>query len=80
VLRETNGYVDAFVLDRDLADKIEAARNMDATYQTMIYRAQLAHELFEMSKQEVKSCQQLVHEQHLQQQVIFCALVVFYRS
>lgn len=41
---------------------------MPANYNTVVIRAQLAQQCHEMAKEEIKICEKLVHEQHLQQQ------------
>lgn len=41
---------------------------LPATYGTVVTRATLAQKIYEMAKEEAKTCETLVHEQHLQQQ------------
>lgn len=39
---------------------------MRAEYKTIVIRAQLAQTFYDMGREEVKLCDKLVHEQHLQ--------------
>lgn len=41
---------------------------MPAEYNTVVVRAKLAHKMFESATKEIKVCEKLVFEQHLQQQ------------
>lgn len=41
---------------------------MPAEYNTVVVRARLAHKMFESATKEIKVCERLVFEQHLQQQ------------
>lgn len=41
---------------------------MPAEYNTVVVRAKLAHKMFESATKEIKICEKLVFEQHLQQQ------------
>ncbi|XP_053694143.1 RB1-inducible coiled-coil protein 1 isoform X2 [Sabethes cyaneus] len=54
--------------DNDLKILVDKCLEMPANYQTVVARAQLALQICEMAKEEVKACETLVHEQHLQQQ------------
>ncbi|XP_069995576.1 RB1-inducible coiled-coil protein 1 isoform X3 [Penaeus vannamei] len=54
--------------DTDLQDQVEGALNMPASYNTVVARAQLAQQFHEHSRDQTRICQQLVHDQHLQQQ------------
>ncbi|KAG7153514.1 RB1-inducible coiled-coil protein 1-like, partial [Homarus americanus] len=54
--------------DTDLKDQVEGALNMPASYNTVVARAQLAQQFHEHSRDQTRTCQQLVHDQHLQQQ------------
>lgn len=49
-------------------DQVEGALNMPASYNTVVARAQLAQQFHEHSRDQTRICQQLVHDQHLQQQ------------
>lgn len=42
--------------------------NLPANYSTVYNRAQLAQKIHERAKEEIKICETLVYEQHLQQQ------------
>ncbi|XP_071549123.1 RB1-inducible coiled-coil protein 1 isoform X2 [Panulirus ornatus] len=54
--------------DTDLKDQVEGALKMPASYNTVVARAQLAQQFHEHSRDQTRTCQQLVHDQHLQQQ------------
>ncbi|XP_055541305.1 RB1-inducible coiled-coil protein 1 isoform X2 [Wyeomyia smithii] len=54
--------------DNDLKLQVDKCLELPATYGTVVTRAQLAQQICEMAKEEAKSCETLVHEQHLQQQ------------
>ncbi|CAL4073795.1 unnamed protein product [Meganyctiphanes norvegica] len=54
--------------DTDLKEQVEGALNMPASYNTVVARAQLAQQFHEHSRDQTRICQQLVHDQHLQQQ------------
>lgn len=41
---------------------------LPATYNTVVTRSLLAQQICEMAKEEAKTCETLIHEQHLQQQ------------
>ncbi|XP_057371182.1 LOW QUALITY PROTEIN: RB1-inducible coiled-coil protein 1-like [Daphnia carinata] len=53
----------------DLRQKAEACLNdKETTYQTVVTRAQLAQQLHETAREITRVCEQLVHDQHMQQQ------------
>ncbi|KAF7996624.1 hypothetical protein HCN44_002270 [Aphidius gifuensis] len=54
--------------DVDLADQINASLAMSATYATLVSRAQLAQQCYNIAKEQTRTCEHLVHDQHLQQQ------------
>lgn len=54
--------------DNDLKAQVDKCLELPATYGTVVTRAQLAQQICEMAKEEAKTCETLVHEQHLQQQ------------
>jgi RB1-inducible coiled-coil protein 1 len=54
--------------DSDLKGEVEKCLELQATYNTVVRRAQLAQQIFEVGKDELKNCDKLVHEQHLQHQ------------
>lgn len=54
---------------QDLKQKVESCLNdRETTYQTVAIRAQLAQQLYETAKEITRVCEQLVHDQHMQQQ------------
>ena len=58
-----------FLAAQDLKDKVEAClTDKEATYNTVVARAQLAAQLFDTARDITRVCEQLVHDQHLQQQ------------
>ncbi|KAL7032072.1 hypothetical protein ACKWTF_007211 [Chironomus riparius] len=54
--------------DADLKNEVDRCLELPATYQTVVRRAQLAQRIYELGKDELKNCDSLVHEQHLQHQ------------
>ncbi|XP_062546074.1 RB1-inducible coiled-coil protein 1 isoform X2 [Armigeres subalbatus] len=54
--------------DNDLKAQVDKCLELPATYGTVVTRAALAQKIYEMAKEEAKTCKTLVHEQHLQQQ------------
>lgn len=54
--------------DKDLKEQVEKCLELPATYATVVTRAALAQKMYELAKEEAKTCETLVHEQHLQQQ------------
>ncbi|XP_055711061.1 RB1-inducible coiled-coil protein 1 isoform X2 [Phlebotomus papatasi] len=54
--------------DTELKDQVERCLSLPANYNTVVKRAQLAQHIFELGKEETRTCEKLVHEQHLQQQ------------
>jgi RB1-inducible coiled-coil protein 1 len=54
--------------DADLKNEVDRSLELPATYQTVVRRAQLAQRIYELGKDELKNCDSLVHEQHLQHQ------------
>ncbi|XP_068228950.1 RB1-inducible coiled-coil protein 1-like isoform X2 [Palaemon carinicauda] len=57
-----------FGSDSDLKEQVEGTLNMPASYNTVVARSQLAQQFHEHSRDQTRICQQLVHDQHLQQQ------------
>lgn len=55
-------------IDIDLKSEIEKSLDLPAIYSTVVRRAQLAQQIHELGKDELKNCDKLVHEQHLQHQ------------
>uniref|UniRef100_W4VRG4 RB1-inducible coiled-coil protein 1 n=1 Tax=Corethrella appendiculata TaxID=1370023 RepID=W4VRG4_9DIPT len=54
--------------DTDLRAQVDRCLELPATYSTVVARATLAQDIYNMAKEELKVCEELVHEQHLQQQ------------
>ncbi|KAJ8977506.1 hypothetical protein NQ317_017124 [Molorchus minor] len=52
----------------DLQEKLKECSEMTASLNTVIKRAQLAEHFYELAREEIKICENLVHDQHLQQQ------------
>lgn len=42
--------------------------NLPPTYDTVVARAHIAQRIHDIAKDEIRVCERLVHEQHLQQQ------------
>ncbi|XP_037913540.1 RB1-inducible coiled-coil protein 1 isoform X2 [Hermetia illucens] len=60
--------IEPIVLDVDLKDQVERCLALPATYATVVQRAQLSQQIFDLAREEESICERLVHEQHLQQQ------------
>lgn len=54
--------------DNDLKAQVDKCLELPATYATVVTRSLLAQQICEMAKEEAKTCETLIHEQHLQQQ------------
>uniref|UniRef100_A0A8D8A8P7 RB1-inducible coiled-coil protein 1 n=1 Tax=Culex pipiens TaxID=7175 RepID=A0A8D8A8P7_CULPI len=54
--------------DNDLKAQVDKCLELPATYNTVVTRSLLAQQICEMAKEEAKTCETLIHEQHLQQQ------------
>ncbi|CAC5407515.1 RB1CC1 [Mytilus coruscus] len=54
--------------DVDIQSQVEGSLLMPPAYGTVVSRAQLALQIHEVDREELKACEQLVHDQHLQQQ------------
>ena len=54
--------------DVDIQSQVEGSLLMPPAYGTVVSRAQLALQIHEVDSEELKACEQLVHDQHLQQQ------------
>uniref|UniRef100_A0AAG5D7Z0 RB1-inducible coiled-coil protein 1 n=1 Tax=Anopheles atroparvus TaxID=41427 RepID=A0AAG5D7Z0_ANOAO len=52
----------------DLEGLVKKSLELPVSYATVAARAQLAQKICEMSREELRRCEALVHEQHLQQQ------------
>ncbi|XP_064624554.1 RB1-inducible coiled-coil protein 1-like [Lineus longissimus] len=59
---------ESIVSDSEMRDQVEGALNMPPSYETVVTRAQLALQFHEVAREELKTCEQLVHDQHLQHQ------------
>ncbi|CAG7838501.1 unnamed protein product [Allacma fusca] len=51
-----------------IKDQIKGCLDLPPTYMTVVSRAQLAQQLWEMAKDLSRRCEQLIHDQHLQHQ------------
>lgn len=49
-------------------EEVNRCLNMPAEYNTVVIRAKLAQKMYESATKEIKKCEKLVFEQHLQQQ------------
>uniref|UniRef100_A0A1L8DIA6 RB1-inducible coiled-coil protein 1 n=1 Tax=Nyssomyia neivai TaxID=330878 RepID=A0A1L8DIA6_9DIPT len=54
--------------DTDFKDQVDRCLSLPANYNTVVKRAQLAQQIYELGREETRTCEKLVHEQHLQQQ------------
>ena len=54
--------------DVDMSDRVQSCIDMNPNYNTVVARAEMAQQLYEMAKQQLHNCERLVHDQHLQQQ------------
>lgn len=51
-----------------MKEHVDASLGMPATYNTVVARAVLAQQFYELAREHTRICEQLVHDQHLQQQ------------
>jgi hypothetical protein len=56
------------VADIPLKDQVDATHSMPDTYTTVVARAQLAQQFCDHAREQTRACENLVHDQHLQQQ------------
>lgn len=54
--------------DTDLKEQVEGSLTLPSTYMTVVARSQLAQQFHDIARDQARACEQLVHEQHLQQQ------------
>lgn len=54
--------------DHNFTEIIHQAIYLPATYSTVVTRAKIAHQLFEVADEETRRCERMVFDQHLQQQ------------
>lgn len=54
--------------DADLRSEVDRCLELRPEYKTVVQRAQLAQTFHDLGKEELKLCDNLVHEQHLQHQ------------
>ncbi|GAB6026628.1 hypothetical protein CHUAL_013034 [Chamberlinius hualienensis] len=54
--------------DLDMKEQVEGLVNMPSNYMTVVSRSQLAQQFHDIAKDVIRACEQLIHEQHLQQQ------------
>lgn len=52
----------------DMSQRMEQTDDLPAVYQTVVVRCQIAQQFYEMSKEECRMCEDMVHDQHLQMQ------------
>ncbi|XP_053672336.1 RB1-inducible coiled-coil protein 1 [Anopheles nili] len=52
----------------DLEGMVKKGLELPVAYSTVAARAQLAQKIYEMGQEELRRCETLIHEQHLQQQ------------
>jgi RB1-inducible coiled-coil protein 1 len=57
-----------FFSDYDMNEEVKIALKMLASYETVVKRTKLAQKFFDLAVDQTKVCEQLVHDQHLQQQ------------
>jgi hypothetical protein len=51
-----------------LKDRVDDTHNMPDTYTTVVARVQLAQQFCDHAREQTRACENLVHDQHLQQQ------------
>jgi RB1-inducible coiled-coil protein 1 len=56
------------ISDTDLKAEVDRCLELRAEYKTVVQRAQLAQTFNDLGKEELRLCDKLVHEQHLQHQ------------
>lgn len=54
--------------DPDVKERVEGCIDMNPNYNTVVARAEMAQQLYEMAAKQLHICEKLVHDQHLQQQ------------
>ncbi|XP_063236188.1 RB1-inducible coiled-coil protein 1 [Bacillus rossius redtenbacheri] len=54
--------------DAELKEQVEGTRDLPDTYMTVGKRVQLAQRFCDLAREQTRVCEQLVHDQHLQQQ------------
>lgn len=59
-------YLGQYVVD--LTEKVREAQDLPASYSTVVHRANLAQQFYELAREQTRVCENLVHDQHLQQQ------------
>ena len=68
-LRLDNVCVYFHLTAQDLKERLEVCMaDKEATYNTVVARAQLAQQFYETAREITRVCEQLVHDQHLQHQ------------
>lgn len=65
---ETSSSFISFLSDIHYEDEVNRCLVMPPEYNTVVIRAKLAHKMYESATKEIKICERLVYEQHLQQQ------------
>lgn len=56
------------VFIEEMKEKVAETHDLPATYQTVVTRSQIAVQFHELSVEQTKLCEELVHDQHLQKQ------------
>ncbi|XP_018903400.1 uncharacterized protein Atg17 isoform X2 [Bemisia tabaci] len=51
----------------ELKEKVDASNNLPPTIHAVVVRSQLAQQFYELARDQTKICEDLVHDQHLQQ-------------
>jgi RB1-inducible coiled-coil protein 1 len=54
--------------DADLSERVESCISMQPHYNTVVARTEMAKQMAEISVEQVRVCEKLVHDQHLQHQ------------
>lgn len=54
--------------ENEIKSQVDQCLEMPPVYATVVRRAQMAQQIHEMAKEELKNCDKLVFEQHLQHQ------------
>lgn len=54
--------------DADLRERVESCINMEPSYNTVIVRTEMAKQIYDIAMEQVRVCERLVHDQHLQHQ------------
>ena len=58
----------SLILGSNLKEQVEGVLNLSPSYATVVATAQLATQFLESAREEKRTCESVVHDQHLQQQ------------